>query len=191
MTGTTPISITVADEAVLQALQSLTHAMGDLSAPLGVIGENLAESAKQRFHDSVGPDGTPWAANTETTYLAYLRLISGVFDKGTGKRSGDKGGFFDQHGHVAARSIGALIQKKPLLGETRLLSTLIYHDIVGGMELHVGSPQVYAAMQQFGGKKADYPWLWGDIPPRPFLGVSAADREMILEVLAGFLSHAV
>lgn len=33
----------------------------------------------------------------------------------------------------------------------------------------VGSNKAYAAMMHFGGKKADFPHLWGDIPGRPYL----------------------
>ncbi len=33
----------------------------------------------------------------------------------------------------------------------------------------VGSNKPYAAMMQFGGKQADFPALWGDVPQRPFL----------------------
>lgn len=33
----------------------------------------------------------------------------------------------------------------------------------------VGSNKPYAAMMHFGGKKADFPHLWGDIPGRPYL----------------------
>jgi len=33
----------------------------------------------------------------------------------------------------------------------------------------VGSNKPYAAMMQFGGDKSDFPYLWGDIPGRPYL----------------------
>lgn len=35
----------------------------------------------------------------------------------------------------------------------------------------VGSNKPYAAMMQFGGERADFPQLWGDIPARPFVPV--------------------
>lgn len=51
----------------------------------------------------------------------------------------------------------------------------------------IGSNAVQAAMMHFGGSKAEYPKLWGDIPARPFLGVSEQDeadfRDTILEWL--------
>jgi len=37
----------------------------------------------------------------------------------------------------------------------------------------VGSNKPYAAMMQFGGKQADFPHLWGDIPDRPYLPMGA------------------
>ena len=39
----------------------------------------------------------------------------------------------------------------------------------------VGHDVPYAAMQQFGGKKADFPKLWGDIPARPYLPFTLDD----------------
>lgn len=33
----------------------------------------------------------------------------------------------------------------------------------------VGSNKPYAAMMQFGGDRADFPQLWGDVPSRPYL----------------------
>ncbi|WIX34953.1 phage virion morphogenesis protein [Salinicola sp. JS01] len=53
--------------------------------------------------------------------------------------------------------------------------------------LEWGSSMIYAAMQHYGGDKAEFPHLWGDIPGRPFLGVSDEDREEILDVLSGYL----
>jgi phage gpG-like protein len=64
--------------------------------------------------------------------------------------------------------------------------------IPGGVE--VGSSLEYAAVQQFGARQGQLgrtrrgaPIPWGDIPPRPFLGLSAADRQEILGILAEHL----
>ncbi|WP_432724193.1 phage virion morphogenesis protein [Jeongeupia wiesaeckerbachi] len=56
----------------------------------------------------------------------------------------------------------------------------------------VGSNKVYAAMQQFGGDKADFPNLWGDVPARPFLPIDADGKlqpEAKEEVLDTVLRH--
>ncbi|UST71425.1 phage virion morphogenesis protein [Pseudomonas moraviensis] len=37
----------------------------------------------------------------------------------------------------------------------------------------VGSNKPYAAMMQFGGQRADFPQLWGDIPARQYLPVDS------------------
>lgn len=75
---------------------------------------------------------------------------------------------------------------KPLIGKTHLLSQQISYT-VDGDELSVGSPMVFAAMQQFGGKKSQFPHLWGDIPARPFLGISTADETMIVNTVSDYL----
>lgn len=70
---------------------------------------------------------------------------------------------------------------KPLV-DGGTLSHQIYKNATGDM-LEVGSTMEYAAMQQFGGTKEEFPQLWGDIPARPFLGVSDEDKANILAVL--------
>jgi phage virion morphogenesis protein len=60
----------------------------------------------------------------------------------------------------------------------------------------VGSNKPYAAMMQFGGKQADFPHLWGDIPDRPYLPMDAkgnlqpAAEEAILELALNHLEKA-
>lgn len=53
----------------------------------------------------------------------------------------------------------------------------------------VGSPEIYAAMQQFGGITAPNSMIPGKkIPARPFLGLSDEDEREILEILQDHLS---
>ena len=78
---------------------------------------------------------------------------------------------------------------KPLTGETGLLSTEIHYE-ADPRYVRVGSNKEYAAMQQFGGKKSEFPHLWGDIPARPFVGVSKADEEEILAIVLDHLQRA-
>jgi len=58
---------------------------------------------------------------------------------------------------------------------------------VTGNVLEVGSTMEYAAMQQFGGRKSEFPHLWGDIPARPFLGLSAGDVADIEQTVSDYL----
>lgn len=79
---------------------------------------------------------------------------------------------------------------KPLIGKTGVLAGDI-HYAVDGSGLQVGSLMEYAAMQQFGGKKSKFPSLWGDIPARPFLGISEADEQMILDTVNDYLQKVI
>lgn len=54
----------------------------------------------------------------------------------------------------------------------------------------VGSNRDYAAMMQFGGQKEKFPHLWGDIPARPFLGLSEDDRAAVLEIVGEWFDRA-
>ncbi|MCE7520329.1 phage virion morphogenesis protein [Halomonas titanicae] len=51
-----------------------------------------------------------------------------------------------------------------------------------------GSLMFYAAMQNYGGTKAEFPHLWGDIPGREFIGLSDDDEDEVLAILADHLS---
>ncbi len=46
-------------------------------------------------------------------------------------------------------------------------------------------------MQQFGGNKSKFPNLWGDIPARPFLGISDADEKMIVSTVNEYLRSVI
>jgi phage virion morphogenesis protein len=82
----------------------------------------------------------------------------------------------------------ATIERKgfdnPLVGaemSLTLRSQNIYQ--LDGDTLLVGNTMEYAAMQQFGGTKAQFPQLWADIPARPFIGISVLDEDRIIEII--------
>lgn len=60
----------------------------------------------------------------------------------------------------------------------------------------VGSNKPYAAMMHFGGDKADWPHLWGDIPARPYLPMDADGKlqpeaeEAILDLALAHMEKA-
>ena len=69
-----------------------------------------------------------------------------------------------------------------LAGESGQLAKQFSYE-ASSSELVVANLQPYAAMQHFGGKKSDFPHLWGDIPARPFMGISSSDRDEIFAIL--------
>lgn len=132
------------------------------------IGAGLVESTQQRFQKSEAPDGTAWEPNAPKTFAKYLSKFSGNYRKDG--RLNKKG---------AERAAG----KKPLIGETRALSTRINYapDEAG---VTIGSPEIYAATHQYG---RDATSEMGPIPARPFLGVSSADEVMIRDAIQDYL----
>lgn len=77
---------------------------------------------------------------------------------------------------------------KVLIQDGDLMRDLV--PSVNGNTLEVTNNRIYAAMQQFGGTKAQWPHLWGDIPARPFMGFSDDDRQSILDIAREHLSDA-
>lgn len=80
-------------------------------------------------------------------------------------------------------------RNKPLVDEGSLAEQISY--AITGDILEIGSSMEYAAMQQFGGKKSEFPALWGDIPARPFLGISPEDEANILSTIEEFLTDSI
>ena len=74
------------------------------------------------------------------------------------------------------------------LTEGGTLGNTIDYRLLGDDTLLIGSPMEYAAMMQFGGTKSEFPNLWGDIPGRPFLGISDDDKTQILAIIQHHLS---
>jgi phage gpG-like protein len=94
--------------------------------------------------------------------------------------------YLNARGGIKGKAGGS---KKPLIGETGRLSSEIHYRATD-TQLQVGSPLIYAAVQQFGAEKGafgkskhNHPIPWGDIPARPFLGLSYNDREAIIATL--------
>ena len=71
-------------------------------------------------------------------------------------------------------------------------------DIVyraGTDQVEIGTPRVYGGTHQFGAEKgsfdSDRGIPWGDIPARPFLGVSPDDADTIVDILSDHLRRAL
>ena len=150
-------TIEVVNQAVNAALTALRNKLGDMSPVLLAIGEDMVERIKGRFGTTTGPDGSRWAPNSQVTLIRYLEK---------------KGGFSKKTGKITAKGQTLAIAKRPLQGESGDLARQVFRQVFSGNELMVGSNMVYAAMQQFGGTKSQFPNLWGDIPARPFFPIT-------------------
>lgn len=85
---------------------------------------------------------------------------------------------------------GESIDPRPLWHSNMLATESIFHQSTSDSALW-GSSREYAAMMHFGGTKERFPNLWGDIPARPFLGVSETDRADIMETVAEWIDRLV
>jgi phage virion morphogenesis protein len=178
-----PIRIEIDSRPVLAALQRLASSAADPAPALREIGEALVETTKHRFDTSTGPGGERWAENSDLTLLRYLDSFKGSRRK--------------KDGGLTTKGAARLGAKKPLIGETRSLSSTIDHVVTGNV-LEIGSPMEYAGVQHFGARRGAFgttrrgaPIPWGDIPARPFLGLSDPDQDMVLEIIQAHLSRAL
>jgi phage virion morphogenesis protein len=67
------------------------------------------------------------------------------------------------------------------------LAASIHYSLLGSEGVEIGTNAVQAAMMQFGGTTAEFGNLWGDIPARPFLGLSDDDKQNILYLTQHYL----
>lgn len=169
------IKVEVVDQGVVQALTRLGKATEHLPTVLDLIGEILVDSTKQRFATSTGPDGQRWAPNSQVTILRYMGKYKSSYGKKTGK--------------LTKTGAGRAAGKRPLIGESGDLARQIDKK-VDGNTLYIGSTMIYAAAQQFGAKKHQFQGKapWGDIPARPFLGLSDRDRTNVLDTISDYLA---
>lgn len=159
------------------ALAKLREAVQKIENPRPLflaIGNALLESTKQRFATSTAPDGSQWAANTDTTIALYLGEYSGTRKK---------------NGSLSKKGKARAAAKKPLIAKGYLRDG-INVQFLDANSVSIGSNEKYASTQQFGAKARSFKGIapWGDIPAREFLGVSADDERTILELTQEFLA---
>lgn len=151
------ITITLDDTEFSRWLQRSLASLSNPTDALREIGEVLVQSTQARFGTKKAPDGSGWAANSQVT----------IAIKGHGSQ---------------------------LRGKSGALGDTIHYQLDGTKAVEVGSNMIYSAVQQFGQPKGasgitrrGAPIPWGDIPPRPFVGVSQEDEDRITEIMADYL----
>ena len=160
----------VTTDEITTALSEVAERLDDLTPLMNDIGEFMVESTNANFREGSSPDGTPWAPRSQTTLDAYAA-----------RKDTPKGG--------------------PLVGATKALSTTIAYQSAPD-EVAWGSNMIYAAVMQMGAAQGEFGARigrskkgrdffmtipWGDIPPRPFLGIGPDDETGILETVRDYL----
>lgn len=151
--------IVITNDEITGALLRLSATLSDLTPIMQEIGEIVTRSTGRRFGEGVAPDGSRWAPKSQTTLNRY------------GARTSNR------------------IDIRPLFGPSGALSSQIFYEAAPD-SVTWGSPMIYAATQQFGAAQGAFgrtarngPIPWGNIPARPFLGISAEDQTNILDVI--------
>ena len=155
------INIEVDDGDVLDALNRLRRAGGEMAPALRSIGEGLVNSTRERFSSQTAPDGSPWAPLAEST-------------KARKRRNKDK---------ILTRDGDLRREVSYRVGPD--------HVDVGSSRIYAGTHQFGADRGSYGDTSTGQPIPWGDIPASPFLGVSDGDRHMIEEVFTDHLREAL
>ena len=170
------LEVKIDSAALEKELNRLIKKTGDITDLLETIGDDLVESTEQRFITMTEPSGKAWQRNSPVTIAMKGR-------------------------------------DRPLTGETLELQRQIHYRVEGDT-LTVGSTMEYAATQQYGAKmgefgrysqiarvrkyglgtfkgsagtKKGFPIPWGDIPARPFIGISDDDRAEIEKTIREFI----
>ena len=157
------IDIKINDAEITSALSQAIAQLSDLTSVMGQIGEGLLDSVDRRFQEGISPDGTAFAPRSSTTLAAYEWRY--------------------KHGGSGVKTWGGPLHY------TRQMQDSIYPES-GRDYVQLVSPERYSAMMQYGGTKAQFPNLWGDIPARPFFGYSDEDKDNILDTISEALGAA-
>lgn len=170
------ITVTIADADVLAALQRIRDALSDSGTTrlLNALGRDLKESTRLRFTDGQAPDGSTWQPLSPIT--RQLRR------KGSGKPLSDTGRLKNS---ITMQVVGNTIE----VGTNVCYAPV--HQFGAMIRAQPGNPGSNRCGQRkgarflvFGNEKAGFARLKAvNIPARPFLGISAADRETIFDTI--------
>jgi phage gpG-like protein len=167
------------DSEVQRALNVLQERIEHARPFLLGLGEDMVERSKQRFATATAPDGTPWQGNSAVTMRRYIESRGGVSRK---------------TGQVNAKGNKLAVAKRPLQGVSGDLARQLFHQ-ADDTTMEMGSSMIYAAIQHFGGTKAQFQHLWGSIPGRPFLPLDnsgnlySIERAAIIEAVLAYLQE--
>lgn len=78
---------------------------------------------------------------------------------------------------------------KTLRNDGHLLASIKWAALPDGVTW--GTSVIYARMMHYGGTKAAFPNLWGDIPARPFLGMNDSDTASINNIINRILEDSL
>lgn len=156
------------NETASEGLERLATALMDLTPIWYDIGEDLLVSHQDRIAQGQQPDGRPFAPRSAATLKRY-------------KKQG--------------------LTYGPPLNLSGVMRQNLHYSVTPG-SLELGSSAIQSAVMQFGAKKGAFgsyqgkgfgdtaPTIsipWGDIPARPWLGLSDGDQDAITAAVGEWL----
>jgi phage virion morphogenesis protein len=155
------LTIEVHDMAIIEALNRAAAQFNNLAPLYQSIGQILLASTRDRFEQGTTPDGKKWQAKSPETLQKY-----------------------------AKDRAGAAALSRVLFGPSGALNSSISVEPEAD-QVTIGSNMIYARMMQYGGTKAQFPHLWGNIPARPFIGLSQEDITNIVAETEEFIARSL
>jgi phage virion morphogenesis protein len=172
------ITVAIDDREVQDALKRLVKATGDLTPAMKNIGEYLVQATEQRFDSETGPDGQKWQEVSVAT------------------RARKKHPKVLTESHRLRRSIHPEADKDSVTVGTNVPYAAIHQF---GFSGQVNMPAHDRLIKTAFGKELKHPvWariepykLQQNLPARPFLGISEADKEEILAIIEDHIDMAL
>jgi phage virion morphogenesis protein len=135
------------------------------------VGELLVVSTERRFGTQTGPDGAAWAPNKPITIAKWI----------------------GREGLEGKKAERATARKRILRQSGALANSIAYQVGADGVQItsglkYAGVMQFGAAQGAFGRTRRNGPIPWGNIPARPYVGISDKDRQGIAETLEEHLT---
>jgi len=161
--------IEINDEVIAARLAEIGRRISDPSPLMADLAELLLVSTQDRLAKGIQPDGQPFAPRSPTTLKRYAKLgipfgppLTARGDMARGIHAGSG----PDYASVGSNAIQAAVMH------------------FGAQKGQFGSVQG----KGFGGSTPTIPLPWGDIPARPFIGISDSDRSNILDELAEYVA---
>lgn len=184
----TAIQITL-DSAQVEAL--LLHIKGKadhLEPVMAAIGHDITERVKLCFRDLQTPYGQAWKPLSPVTKFNRALRVGGRkrFDS-NGKRISNSA-YIASGKRTTKKFTDSYLSATPLNDMGHLKNSIHYTALSDGIEIGANVP--YAAMMNFGGKKANFGHLWGDIPARQFMptgGLPAEWEQSVINTINHYL----
>jgi len=172
------ITVAIDDREIQAALKRLVKATGDLTPAMKNIGEYMVQATEQRFDSETGPDGQKWPEVSAATrerkkhpkVLTESHRLRGSIHPEAGKDSVEVG---TNVPYAAIHQFGFYGQVN-IPAHTRLIKTAFGQPL---------KHPVWARIEPY--------TLQQNVPARPFLGISEADKEEILTIIEDHIDMAL